>query len=460
MFEPPVPSPSGLPIPELAGAIATESGQIAAAQCRMLLKLAELDAREDNGFWTDCKSAAHWLAGRCGYDMSTSWEMVRVARRLVRLPVIAEAFGKGRLAYPQVRALARIATAETEADMVEMVSIATGAQLERIVASYRRVLASYADPKAPFAGRELHYHFDADGFFCFKGRLSAEAGTVLRQAIEAAAEELRAETKRCDLADVADDQPPGRAAVPAAANRADALVALAETSLARGLEARAGSERTQVIVHVSAETLSGTRDGERCEIEDGAEIAPETARRLACDAVVVSLVESASGEPLSVGRKTRKVNPALDRAVRCRDKACTFPGCGQPIFLDNHHIEHWARGGETSLVNLIKLCGWHHGLVHEGGYNVVRDPETRALVFTRPDGSVVDNPRMATGPHDGQLNFGVDLFYNDRRDGTERVEYDDIMRYFARFDSRLPKEPPQRPPDLEPGDPPEDQQTS
>ena len=97
---------------------------------------------------------------------------------------------------------------------------------------------------------------------------------------------------------------------------------------------------------------------------------------------------------------------------------------------------------------------------------MVRDAETRALVFTRPDGSVVDNPRMVTGPHNGQLDFEVDLFYNDRRDGTERVEYDDIMRYFARFDSRIPKEPPQRPPDPEPDpgsdlpgtDPPEDPQ--
>ncbi len=442
MFEPPVPSPSGLPIPELAGAIATESGQIAAAQCRMLLKLAELDAREDNGFWTDCKSAAHWLAGRCGYDMSTSWEMVRVARRLVRLPVIAEAFGKGRLAYPQVRALARIATAETEADMVEMVSIATAAQLERIVASYRRVLASYADPKAPFAGRELHYHFDADGFFCFKGRLSAEAGTVLRQAIEAAAEELRAETKRCDLADVADDQPPGRAAVPAAANRADALVALAETSLARGLEARAGSERTQVIVHVSAETLSGTRDGERCEIEDGAEIAPETARRLACDAVVVSLVESASGEPLSVGRKTRKVSPALARALRCRDAGCVFPGCGQTRFVEAHHITHWAQGGETSLDNLIQLCWFHHHLIHEGGFGLAKDPETKSAVFSRPDGSVIDQVRIVTGPHDGQLDLAADLCCNDKRDGSQRVDYNDIMVYFSRHDSRIPKQHP------------------
>src|SRR4030081_2558164 len=103
-------SPSGLPIEELFEVIAEESGRIAAAQCRMLLKLGELDAREDAGFAWDCKSAAHWLSGRCGLDMATSWEMLRVARRLVGLPAITEAFGKGQLAYPAVSALVRIAT--------------------------------------------------------------------------------------------------------------------------------------------------------------------------------------------------------------------------------------------------------------------------------------------------------------------------------------------------------------
>jgi len=444
---------------DLLGSIAEESGQIAAAQCRMLMMLAELDTRPDHPFDWDCKSAAHWLSGRLGLEMSAAWEMLRVARRLVALPAMTQAFAAGQLSYHQVRALVRIATAETEEAMVEMARVATGAQFKAMVENYRRILASYADPKAPNACRELHYGFDAEGFFCFRGRLPAGQGTILREAIEAADAELRATTRPPGVSG-AEDQAPGRVPVPIAAARADALVAVAESSLAHGLASRAGSDRTQVIVHVDAETLCGTGLGEHCEIEQACEIPPETARRLACDAAIVALVEGADGQILSVGRKTRKVNPALDRAVRCRDKACTYPGCPQPIFLDNHHIEHWARGGETSLANLTKLCGHHHGLVHEGGYNVVRDPETRALVFTRPDGSVVDNPRMVTGPHNGQLDFEVDLFYNDRRDGTERVEYDDIMRYFARFDSRIPKEPPPpQPPDPgpgpEPGDPPE-----
>jgi hypothetical protein len=145
MFDSASSSASGLPIGELVDAIAEESGQIAAAQCRMLLKLAEFDAREDAAFAWDCKSAAHWLSGRCGYDMAASWEMVRVARRLRSLPTITEAFGKGQLNYHAVKALVRIATPETEADMVEMARVATGSQLGRIVSSYRRVLASYAD---------------------------------------------------------------------------------------------------------------------------------------------------------------------------------------------------------------------------------------------------------------------------------------------------------------------------
>ncbi|HWD73454.1 MAG TPA: hypothetical protein VG779_13085 [Actinomycetota bacterium] len=67
----------------------------------------------------------------------------------------------------------------------------------------------------------------------------------------------------------------------------------------------------QMIVHVSAEALAATGEGEHCEVEDGPEIAPETARRLACDAAVVGLVENASGEVVSMGRKTRKVSPAM-----------------------------------------------------------------------------------------------------------------------------------------------------
>lgn len=38
-----------------------------------------------------------------------------------------------------------------------------------------------------------------------------------------------------------------------------------------------------------------------------------------------SLVEDEQGEPLSVGRKTRTIAPALNRLLKARDKGCRFP---------------------------------------------------------------------------------------------------------------------------------------
>jgi hypothetical protein len=48
-------------------------------------------------------------------------------------------------------------------------------------------------------------------------------------------------------------------------------------------------------------------------------------------------------------------------------------------------VRHWADGGETKLANLVTLCGFHHRLVHEGGFGVAVTDDG-VLVFTRPDG--------------------------------------------------------------------------
>jgi Domain of unknown function (DUF222) len=67
--------------------------------------------------------------------------------------------------------------------------------------------------------------------------------------------------------------------------------------------------------------LKDGHDG-RSEVEHGPTIPIETARRLACDASLVSVVENDAGEPLNVGRKTRSIPPALRRALSARDSGC------------------------------------------------------------------------------------------------------------------------------------------
>ncbi|MCI0516676.1 MAG: HNH endonuclease, partial [Woeseiaceae bacterium] len=78
-----------------------------------------------------------------------------------------------------------------------------------------------------------------------------------------------------------------------------------------------------------------------------------------------------------IGRKSRVIPPAMRRALRARDDGCRFPGCTNTFYIDGHHIEHWANGGETSLDNLVQLCRHHHRLVHEGGFACEKDANGR-----------------------------------------------------------------------------------
>jgi len=144
---------------------------------------------------------------------------------------------------------------------------------------------------------------------------------------------------------------------PYAAERADALCLMAETFQAGEITTRNGADRCQVVIHVDEQVLKSPQSPGRCECEAGPALAAQTARRLACDASLVRVVEDEYGEPLSVGRKTRSIPPALRRALQLRDKHCRFPGCSSRHSLDCHHLEHWADGGETKVENLALICG-------------------------------------------------------------------------------------------------------
>ena len=99
------------------------------------------------------------------------------------------------------------------------------------------------------------------------------------------------------------------------------------------------------------------------------------------------------GAVLDVGRARRTVSGRLRTALEVRDEGrCRFPGCSSTR-CDAHHVEHWSRGGETKLGNLVLLCRFHHRAVHEGGFKVAvvggRLGTGSCVVFWRPDGQEV-----------------------------------------------------------------------
>ncbi|WP_162300127.1 HNH endonuclease signature motif containing protein [Kineobactrum sediminis] len=162
--------------------------------------------------------------------------------------------------------------------------------------------------------------------------------------------------------------------------RADALVAVVEHFLAsgpdyRGLQGLKGSERCQVVMHVDINTLREQRSGVCCShgrahFEDKPWLSPSTARRLSCDASLVTVLEDDAGKVLNVDRKSRIVPGPIRRALRERDGVCQYPGCQESEYVDAHHIRHWAEGGETRLNNLVTLCRFHHRQLHRGCFDI------------------------------------------------------------------------------------------
>jgi hypothetical protein len=197
-------------------------------------------------------------------------------------------------------------------------------------------------------------------------------------------------------------------------------IELIVTTSAEMLCARDHSANEERAANVSAEAEMGApeqqglvawsvdREGRGASIpatnvaETGSYLSREVTRRLACDCGVVEATVDAQGEPLSVGRKSRTIPAAIKRALLLRDRTCRFPGCDHRIFLDGHHLRHWADGGETSLLNTCLLCSTHHSYVHEYGYRISRD-ESGTLTFFDPRGEriVAVPPR----PNPAQLGW-------------------------------------------------------
>jgi hypothetical protein len=377
--------PEAMPLERIEAEITELAGHLAAGECRWLQLVAEFDERRGYEQWGS-RTCAHWLSWHCALDVRSAQDKLRVAHALRALPLVTGHFASGRLSYSKVRAITRIANAENEAALVTLALHATAAQVERSVRAYRRCRShdeELHDHNERHAQRHFRGDWDDDGMLVVNGRLTADLGAVLLQAIEV----LRRSG--------------------AAANNADALMLMAESVLAHGPHARRGTERHQVVVHVDAEVLAGDDTGGVCEVDGGPAIPPETARRMACDASIVWMLDDDTGRPVNVSSRSPSIPPALRRAVHARDRGCGFPGCGERHFTDVHHLRHRAHGGRNELGNLAEMCWFHHRLVHEGGWALFRDGSGR-LIAVDPNGEILGAPADLQGSERGVAQGNLD----------------------------------------------------
>ena len=413
----PDPHPHAAERDRLGAEITTLCGYLNAATCRLLELIREFDEAR---CWElpGLVSCAHWLNFQCGIGMNAAREKVRVAHALAKLPEICEAFRRGEISYSKVRAMTRVATVDNEGYLLMIARHGTAHHVEKLVRQCRRAerVSGTKTANGQFDARSVTYRYDEDGSLLIAARLPAEAGAMVLKALELAMDsgeceesgvDVTAETSKTtmeqsgkDVSAVTSEPAQDVSAVtrtPLSVRRADALINMAESYLAASPKTASSADRYQVMLHVGARTLGNvsTADDLVPYIANGPYISEDTARRLACDCAVTRLIQDDSSEPLSIGRKSRSIPPAMRRALKARDDGCRFPGCTHQRYVDGHHIKHWANGGETALDNLIELCRHHHRLVHEGGFDC-RRTAGGYVEFFDPAGKRVDREPNVT----------------------------------------------------------------
>jgi len=380
-------SPESLPLERLEAEITELSGHLAAATARLLGWISAYDQREGWRSW-GCVSAAQWLSWKCGDGLHAAREKVRVARALDELPLIRASFAAGELSFTKVRAVTRVAMPADESDWVALARHSTGSQLERAVSQARNAVdrPENADARRAFERREVSRSTGSNGLTQVKLEGPADAIEAIWAAVEVVASAL--------VDDAVGETGTSRREATAArggigAIRFDALTQMAERILAAAPAAAERGDVGRLALVIDAEGMAEmTADDAPAEGGEitlsGRRVAPEVAQRWSCD-VRASVMLEHDGHVHDEGRDARVVNRKLRRALHRRDLGmCRFPGCAATSWLHAHHIIHWADEGPTDLDNLVSVCGFHHHLVHEGGWSVaIAD---HAVVWSDPDG--------------------------------------------------------------------------
>ncbi|HVF53303.1 MAG TPA: DUF222 domain-containing protein [Actinomycetota bacterium] len=213
------------------------------------------------------------------------------------------------------------------------------------------------------------------------------------------------------------------------------LIALADSYLAGKTTGRSGGDAYHLNVHVDADLLANPDADAMLVTQDGARLSQATLERILCDCSITALLEK-NGETIDVGRKTRRISPALRRALNHRDRGCTFPGCTQKAGVDAHHTDPWAAvpggpaPGKTKLGKLASGCRFHHTLLHVGEFKVEMI-DGKPKWFDRLGRAIPDSlSSRATGPSGPERNAKRGLIIDETTCASEwdgsYVDYDSV----------------------------------
>jgi hypothetical protein len=375
---------------ELTSHLAEDFSEMSGAQARFLVRLGEFERRQ--GFRDDgATSLECWTAERFGVSAPTARSLTHVAEKASDLPGLLGSLCAGEISFDKVRALAEVATPETDHALCAQAkecSVRDLADLARSEAELART-SSPSSARSEHEGRFLRCN---DAHRTLSAQLPADSYAQVKARIDAQLGQI-----------------PSDGATPLDQRRCDALLGI----MGSGVPGPNGSSVTTspyvVVAHVALGALvedTGEASTLVGELEHGGLIDTETVQRLACDATIVVAIDDDVGHTMYEGRARRFPSDAQRREVMRRDRHCRFPGCANVTFTNVHHIVAWKPGGRTDLDNLSLLCVFHHATVHKKGWTMTGNANAE-LTFSGPTGRVMTSrpsplwTRVTAGPRSG-----------------------------------------------------------
>ncbi len=310
-------------------------------------------------------TAASWIARTCNMSVTSAADRLCVGEQLESLSKVAAALASGEIGYQSASVLShlrdKLGEKRDRFNEEEMLGFAR----DFSVSGLRRLCAyawHVADPdgffneaEENFTRRRLHISQMPDGMYAVDGLLDPVTGASLKTAAETLAKRRGPEDDRTH-----------------SQRMNDAIGEMVDHAMGQGTLPRRHGVKPHINLTTTVEGVKNELGAPPAELELSLPISTRTLERIACDCTM-SRVLLADSTVIDVGRATRVVSAPTMRALRVRDKGCRFPACDRQVdWSSPHHIIHWARGGPGNLPNLVLLCHYHHRLVHEGGWQLIK----------------------------------------------------------------------------------------
>jgi Domain of unknown function (DUF222)/HNH endonuclease len=339
-------------------------------EAKIAVRLAELERRQafrDEG----ATSIAQWTTERYGISSAAARTLTQGGEKAWDLPHLIGAVCAGDISFDKMRAVADVATPETDEGLKEQAERCTVRELADVARTMAQVAASHS-PTSSISEHERRFVRFNDAHRTVTAQFPAATYAEVRTTLEAAAHDV-----------------PTDGGTPWDQRVCDAM-----TGILGSANTGTGSPNF-VVVHVPLDALVDDAFESTAlagELERDGLIDGETVQHMACDATIAVAIDDDAGHTMYEGRARRFPTDAQRREVMRRDRHCRFPGCTNVTFTNVHHVIPWKPGGPTDLDNLALMCRHHHRVVHSNGWTMSGDPNGELHFVGPTDRAMTSRP--------------------------------------------------------------------